>query len=428
MLQLEGGRVVCPLSGRDEVGDVWVHDGRIVAPPSGGDGQSQTLDCRGLVIAPAFVDLGTCLWDPGYTWREDLDSGSRAGARGGFATLVACPLTDPVTDGPGYVRDLVARAALAPGARVLAAGALTIKLAGRDLAEVGLMIEAGCVALSDGAVGLADAGLLRHAMQYLRPFGLPLLLRPSEPVLEALGVMHEGAVSLRLGLPGVPPAAEEIGIARAVALARATGARVHLSHVTTAVGVELLRRAQADGVAITGSVPARSLVLTDEAVETSAYDPNFRLVPPLRPPADVRALIDAVRDGVIACVGADHVPHGLVDKEHEFGAAESGAMGLETALQATLGGLEGDVVAAVRALAVGPAAVIGRRAAIEFGAVADLVIFDPDVLRPVVGPFESRGCNEPLVGRELPGQVIQTYRAGLALLPADARLSVAALL
>jgi dihydroorotase len=428
MLHLEGGRVVCPLSGRDEVGDIWVDGGRIVLPPIAMDGPVQTMDCRGLVVAPAFLDLGTCLWDPGFAWREDLDSGSRAGARGGFATLVAGPLTDPVTDGPGFIRDLVARAASVQGARVLAAGALTLDLAGKDLAEVGLMVEAGCVALSDGGTGLADASLLRHAMQYLRPFDVPMLLRPAEPRLEVSGVMHDGAVALRMGLPGISPASEEIGVSRAIALARVTGARVHLSHVTTAVAVDLLRRARADGIPISGSVPARSLILTDEAVETSAYHPNFRLTPPLRPSADVHAVVAAVREGVISCIGADHVPLGRIDKEHEFALAESGAMGLETAFQAALAGLDGDLVAVVRALAVGPAAVIGRRAALDVGAQADIVVFDPTVRGMVAGPFESRGCNEPLVGVELPGRVVQTYRSGCGLLPLDGRLTVNALL
>ena len=413
MLRLEGGRVLCPGTGVDALLDVVLDGDRVLGLFAAGTGpDAPAVDCRGLVIAPAFVDLACQLGDPGYPWREDLHSGSRAAAAGGFATVVATPATAPVIDRAAVADHVVRRGVEAPGARVLVSGALTVGLAGLELAELGGLADAGCVAFADGCRPVSDAGVLRRAFEYARPFGLPVIVRPGEPALEHEGVMHEGVVSLSVGLRGLPEAAEEVGVTRVVALARATGARVHLSHVTTARAVAVLEGARREGLAVTAAVPARHLLLTDAEVAESGYDTRFRLMPPLRPARDRAALIEAVRAGVIDVVAPDHVPLGRIDKELEFQYAEPGAVGLESAFAATLTALEGDLALTVRRLSLAPAAVLGRTATIGVGAVADLVVLDPNAVGPCAGPLYSKGCNEPLAGRSLRGRVVRTFVAG----------------
>jgi dihydroorotase len=408
---LRGGRVVCPATGTDEVMDVVVRDGRIV---SLGDTENEgrVLDCSGCIVAPGFTDLGAELCDPGYLWREELSTGSEAGAAGGYTTIVTSPKTDPVVDTPVAVAELVVRAGAVSGARILISGAMTKGLDGEHMAELGLMVEAGAVALSDGRKSMMHTGLLRRALDYARPFGAPVMMRPGDTALEGSGVMHEGEVSLQIGLRGIPAAAEEIGVARLVSLAHLTGCRVHLSQVTTAGSVAQIRSAKSKGILITAAVPARHLVLTDRAVDVSVYDTATRLLPPLRSESDRLECIAGVKDGTLDCITADHIPHTRIEKELEYMHAKPGAMGLETALRASLQGLGGDVMATVQAMAVGPASVLGRKAAVEVGEVADLVVFAPHADTEVKGPFRSKGLNEPLSGRRLPGRVQLTMRDG----------------
>jgi len=413
MLLLRGGRVVCPATGTDAVLDLRIDQGRVAELGIGLalDG-AELIDCTGLAVLPGLVDLVADLADPGSTWREDLASGSRAAAMGGFTTVLASPATDPVVDSGAIAAGLVEAAAGAPGARVLRAGALTVGLLGQELAEMGSMLAAGCAALSDGGITGTDAAVLRNALAYARPFGAPVLLRPGQRALESRGCMHEGEISMQIGLRGIPAAAEEIGLATAIALVRATGARVHLSHVTTARSVAMLASARAEGLPITASVPARHLLLTDTWVRDSGYDPAGRLLPPLRPEQDRQALVQALRDGVIDAVCSDHMPWTRVEKELEFEQAAPGALGLETALAATLTALEGDLVRLAQVLAVAPGAVLGQRAELAPGAVADVVVLDPRAEGVVAAPRASKGCNEPLVGRTLRGAVVATVVAG----------------
>lgn len=417
MLLLEGGRLLCPATGRDEVGDVLVDAGRVVAVGGALAARAagaRHVDCTGAVVAPGLVDLSAHLVDPGDPARETIETGSRTAAAGGFTTVVAAPLTEPVVDNPAVARDVLRRGGEASGARVVPAGALTTGLGGADLAEIGLLVEAGCPALSDGGVAMSDAMVLRRALDYARPFGVPVLMRPSDPALEAEGVMHEGAVSLRVGLRGVPELAEELGVTRLVGLARMTGARLHLTHVTTARSLDLVRRAKADGVSVTASAPARSLLLTDEEVERRTYDTRLRLVPPLRPETDRLALLAAARDGTLDALISDHVPWGREDKQLEFSLAQPGAVGLGSAFRAAMTAFEGDIGLVLRLLAAGPGRVLGRGGRLDEGAVADLVVVADGGPRAEPARHDGRADNEPLAGRLLRGEVRLTLVGGRA--------------
>lgn len=413
MLLLKGGRVLCPATGTDAPLDVRVADGRVVElGPDLAVGDGQVVDCAGAVVVPAFVDLCAELGDPGETWREDLRSGSRAAAAGGYSVVLASPNTAPVVDAGPVAADVVSRARALEGAVVLQAGALTVGLEGAELAELNLLAEAGCVAFSDGGRPVRHSAVLRAALDYARPIGLPVLIRPGDPALEERGVMHEGAVSLRVGLHGIPAEAEEIGVAISVAMARLTGARVHLTHITTAAAVNLLRQARADGLEITASAPARHLLLDDSAVDLSGYDTNLRLLPPLRPERDRRALVEAVRRGDIDAIVSDHVPLTRVEKEHEFSLATPGAVGLESAFSAAFTALDGDLLATVRAMALAPAGVLGLERRVAVGARADLTVVEPGWRGPQSAPLWSRARNEPLEGRMLRGRVLATVVNG----------------
>ncbi len=417
MLLLEGARLCCPLGGLDGPGDLLVDtdSGCIVAVGVGLGADlrvSRRVDCGGAVLGPGLVDLWAELCDPGITWREDLSSGSEAAAAGGFTTVIASPATDPIVDDAAVMRDVQVRMASVTGARLLQAGALTRGLAGKELAEVGLLIEAGAAVLSDGGRPMADAGVLRRALEYARPFGKPVLLRPIDPALAAGGLMHEGPASMRAGLQGQPAAAEEIAVYRILALARLTGARVHLSHITSAGAVALLRQARAEGLDVTGTAPARNLVLTDHDVESSIYDTRFRLEAPPRGEADRAALLAGLQDGTLLGVHSDHQPRSRVDKEVEFSACQPGATGLESALPAVLSAFAGQPVAALQALCTGPAALLGRQPRLAVGEPADLVLFDPSHAGPLGPTRRSKGVNEPLQGRRLQGRVLATVVGG----------------
>ncbi|MDP6935154.1 MAG: amidohydrolase family protein, partial [Myxococcota bacterium] len=372
---------------------------------------ARRLDCRGSYVLPGLVDLCSVLGEPGMAWRETLQTGAQAAAAGGFTTVVASPATDPVVDRESTAVDCVARMKNIEDAELLQAGALTMGLDGKELAELGLMLEAGCVVLSDGGRGIADSLVLRNALDYVRAFSGLVVHRPVDPVLEGRGCMHEGETSTRIGLHGVPGEAEEIGVARAICLARLTGARIHLSHVTTRASLVWLRRAREEQLPVTAGVPARHLLLTDRDVEQSGYDPSFHLAPPLRPEADRLALVEAVRSGLVDCVHADHVPWSRVEKEHEFARTEPGAVGLESALAAAWTALGTDPATVARSMAVNPAALLGRTPRIEEGARADLCVVREGP-RTVSASRRSLGCNEPLVDREVNAAVVATISRG----------------
>ena len=411
-LKLEGGRVLCPVTGRNERADVLLRDGLIQAVGAGLGPADESLDCEGAVVCPALVDLDAELCDPGVTWRETLVTGSRAAAAGGFTTVLASPATSPAVDDAAIVRELAARAEREACIEIRVAGGLTEGLKGEELAELGLMAEAGAVAFSNGDRLVPDSLVLRNALLYARPFGLPVLLRAGERELESVASMHEGPTSLLAGLRGLPAAAEELAVARLISLARYTGCHVHVLGVTTALALAWLRRARQEGVPITGTTIALHTLLVDEAVLESGYDPNTRLLPPLREETDRKAVLDALRDGTLLGATSGHRPRTLVDKELEFAHAVPGAVGLETALGCVLAG-SGDLSVAIRALSTGPARLLGLDRRVAEGAPAELVVVQPDQ-NWTVDParMHSKCGNTPLTGRRLPGLVRATLHRG----------------
>ncbi|MGH7644778.1 MAG: dihydroorotase, partial [Gemmatimonadales bacterium] len=330
-LLLRGGRVIDPSRGLDAIADVLIEDRRIAAVGAGlGAPDGTTVrDVTGRVIAPGLVDVHVHLREPGDEDEETVATGARAAAAGGFTAVCAMPNTDPVTDNQAAVGFIVRQSMRAAGTRVHPVGAVSVGQRGEQLAEFGEMVGAGAVAVSDDGKPVISSHLMRTALEYARTFGIPVADHCEDPTLAAGGVMHEGLVATRLGLKGIPPAAEEIMVARDCLLAELTGGHVHLCHLSTRGSVELIRRAKERGVRVTAEVTPHHLTLTHRACE--GYDTHAKMNPPLREEADVADLRRALTDGVIDCIASDHAPHAYDEKEAAFDDAPFGVIGLETA-------------------------------------------------------------------------------------------------
>ncbi|MDQ3856520.1 MAG: dihydroorotase [Chloroflexota bacterium] len=430
-LLFSGARLLCPYNGLDSVGDVLLEDGRIVQVRLGGglDVESaERLDCRGLVLAPGFVDLHTHLREPGEEHKETIATGARAALAGGFTTLCAMPNTRPALDSRTAI-EMVRERAEGVGVSVLPIGAITKGRAGDVLAPHRSMADAGAVAFSDDGSPVSDSGMMRRALEYSEPTGLPIVSHCEEYALSRGGAMHEGAVSARLGLPGAPASAEEVMVRRDVALARETGGRLHVAHLSTSGAVDAVREARARGLAVTAEVTPHHLLLTDEWVAgwgkldgagrdrsrlgATAYDTSTKVNPPLRSEEHVRAVLEGVQDGTIDAIATDHAPHSSLDKDCEYGCAAFGISGLETALGLLLHLVHrGDLALErlVSLLTLGPSRTFGLSAdGIREGAAARLTLFDPELEWIVDGEqLLSKGKNTPLHGHRLRGKVWMT--------------------
>jgi len=421
-LAIRGGRVIDPANGIDTVADVLIADGRIaeISPDAGGDA-TETLDASGLIVCPGFVDIHCHLREPGFEHKETIFTGTLAAARGGFTTVCAMPNTEPPIDSAGMIEFILRTAQTQGAVRVLPIACVTRARAGRELADLAELAQAGAVAFSEDGAPVADPHLMRRALEYAGMLGVPVIDHCEDASLAAGGVMHEGWVSTRLGLRGIPSAAEETMVARDIALAEATGSQVHITHVSTAGSVEIIRQAKARGVPVTAEVTPHHLTLTHEAVLLGpgeapgglAYDTNAKVNPPLRTPSDVAACIEGLRDGTIDCIATDHAPHAIQDKLCEFDAASSGISGLETALGLALTALTLEEV--IRALTLGPVRALGLDTRIESlgtlsaGAPGDVTIIDPNAEWTVEPEtFASKGKNTPHEGRTLQGRVVAT--------------------
>ena len=375
----------------------------------------RVIDARGMVVCPGLIDLSARLREPGFEYKATLESEMEAAVAGGVTSLACPPDTDPPLDEPGFVEMLKHRARSLNQAHVYPIGALTVGLEGVELTEMGELAEAGCVAFSHAEAPLTDTGVLLRAMQYAATFGHRVWLRAQDAHLGKGGVAHDGEVSTRLGLPAIPSVAETIALASILALVRSTGVRVHICRLSTAEGVAMLRAAKQEGLHVTCDVAVHHLHLCD--VDIGWFDPQCRLIPPLRGTRDRAALRAGLADGTIDLACSDHTPVDDDGKQVPFGEAEPGATGLELLLPLTLKWAQEDGVALPEALAritARPAAVLGSNAGhLDVAAPADICIFDPARYWRVEPPaLKSQGKNTPFVGLEVCGKVIMTIVAG----------------
>jgi len=414
------------------------------------------LEDRGYVVTPGFIDLHAHLREPGFEDSETIASGARAALRGGFTTICAMPNTEPAIDSPGLIGEIIARASAAKGARVLPIATITRGRAGRELSDLNELSAAGAVAFSDDGSPVDDARLFRHALEYARTRDLLIIEHAQDMALSGKGVMHEGVVSARLGLPGSPSAAEETAVARDITIAEMTGARLHLTHVSTRGAIASIRDAKRRGLRVTCDVTPHHLSMTDDwvggvrefaweregsraRVETARqdgdslskwerarferesppaptktatpYDSATKVNPPLRSLSDVRALWEGLVDGTVDAIATDHAPHASVRKDVEFDQAAFGISGLETALSLVLGGVNAgwcDRDTVIRALTTGPAGVLGMSPHDD-----DWIAIDPDAEWTVTAEsLVSMGKNTPLLGKTLRGRVVYAVVGG----------------
>jgi dihydroorotase len=419
LLVLKNGRVIDPARQLDAVADVVIEDGKVARVGLGAAASldvqrdGRVIDCSGRWVLPGLVDIHTHMREPGFEYKEDIRSGTRAAAVGGFTTICAMPNTHPVNDNRAITEMMIARARESGVVRLHPIGAVTRKLEGRELTEVADLREGGCVAISDDGRCVLHSGVMRRALEYASTFDVVLVQHAEDHHLTEGAQMHEGAVSTRLGLKGWPRVAEDHIVARDLMLAAMTRARYHVAHLSTRGAAALVREAKARGVRATAEVTPHHLMLTDEAV--LGYRTACKVNPPLREEEDRQALIDALADGTIDCIATDHAPHAASEKESEFSEAPNGMIGLETALPLMLELVRDHRVGLsrlVEAMTVAPARIMGLSAGtLAEGAPADAIIVDPEA-RWTVESFESKSRNSPFIGRSMQGRVLTTIVGG----------------
>jgi dihydroorotase len=412
-----GVRLLDPASGLDRHGDLLVRDGLIAdfGPGLGRPDGATVVAEDGAILCPGLVDMRAALGEPGYEYRETIASAAEAAAAGGITTLAALPDTLPAIDDPALVRLLRARGEETGSLTILPYGAITAGCRGEELAELGLLAEAGAVAFTDGSRAIASSRLMRVALSYAHGFGGRIVQHPEDPSLAGGGAATEGELATRLGLPGIPAAAEAILVARDIRLAALTGGTVHFAHVSTAEALWLIRQAKADGIAVTCDTAPPYFDLNETAI--GDFRTYAKLSPPLRKEADRLAVVAALADGTIDAIASDHQPRDADDKRQPFALATPGGTGLATLLGVTLAQVHGGALAWAQAIALltaRPAALLrvdaGRLAK---GRLADLCLFHPErVWQVEAGRLPGKAQNTPFDGRALEGVVLGTWKAG----------------
>ncbi len=424
---IRNGTVVDPVNTRHAAADVVIEDGVIRGveppgslPPVAGAVDSdrnaeRDIDAQGWIVAPGLIDLHVHFREPGYEYKETVQTGAQSAVAGGFSTVACMANTNPVNDNAAVTRYIIDKAQAANFARVLPIGALSKGLRGEELAELDAMVEAGIVAVSDDGRPVMNAQLMRQALVDCARLRVPISVHEEDLNLSAGGVMNEGPTAERLGRKGVPNVAEEVMIARDLALARLTGGHVHVAHVSARGSIDLIRQAKAEGLAVTAEVAPHHFTLTEEAIEE--YDTDAKMAPPLRLAADVEAMQEGLQDGTLDAIATDHAPHHRDDKALDFSRAAHGVVGLETALPLTLQLVEVGVLslsAAIQKLTWNPARIFGLPyGSLSVGAPADVVVFDPRQRWTVnLKSLHSKSKNTPFAGKEMKGKAVLTLVDG----------------
>ncbi|NTU89121.1 MAG: dihydroorotase [Actinobacteria bacterium] len=421
-LLLKGARVIDPAVGLDGIIDIKIGDGRIADVGKDLDaGDCEVRDLAGMILIPGLIDVHVHLREPGQEYKETIESGTRAAAKGGFVGVCPMPNTKPVCDSGPRLRYLVETAEKCGYARLYPVGSLSTGLAGTQLSEMGDMVAQGAIAFSDDGRGVQNDGMMRRAMDYAKMFDCVVMSHCQSEDLVGNGVVNEGVASTRLGLAGWPAEGEEIQIARDIALCRLTGCRLHIQHVTTAGGVKIIRAAKLEGLPVSCEVTPHHLFLDEDSIDTG-YNTNLKMNPPLRTKDDCAALQDALLDGTIDCIASDHAPHAAHEKALEFELAPFGTIGLETTLPLVLTNMvrSGRMSYArlVDVLSHNPRRILKLEpVTIERGSSADLTVIDPEAHFVVsVDGFESKSANSAFIGETLVGMAYDTYVAGVATL------------
>jgi len=423
-LLIRGGHIIDPSQGIDQIGDLLIAEGKIV---QAGDtvilSKAQNLDAKGLVVCPGFIDLHCHLREPGFEDKETIATGTKAAAIGGFATVCCMANTEPPLDAPAAINWLKQKASRDSLVAVLPIGCITKGRKGEELNDMAGLAEAGVVAFSDDGNPVASSQLMRRAMEYSRDLGLPVIDHCEDKTLSENGIINEGRVSTKLGLKGIPAAAEEVMVARDLLLAKLTKARLHIAHASTKGSVELIRRAKEEGISVTAEVTPHHLTLTEERIKgktsNEPFDTNAKVNPPLRTKEDIEALIEGLKEGVIDAIATDHAPHTLADKTCGPELAAFGISGFETAFGCLMSLVhQGEISIAqlISKLTCEPAKVIGRNGelgTLKAGAPANITILDPDREWIVDSRnFASKGKNTPYDGYKFKGKVMATISRG----------------
>lgn len=414
-LHIQGGRIIDPANDRDETADLWVVDGRITHQAPGGKAD-RVIDAAGRVVAPGFIDMHVHLREPGREDKETIATGTRAAAAGGYTSVVPMPNTSPVLDSTTGVQFILERSKSDAVVNVFPTAAVTRGQQGQELTEFGDLIQAGVVALTDDGQPVMNNEIMRRALEYSSMFGVPVLDHCEDMDLAAGGVMHEGNVSLKLGLKGWPSVAESIQVARDVELAAFTGGHIHICHCSVADSVEAIRQGKKRGVKVTGEASPHHIALTDERVV--GYNSNAKCKPPLAGERDRQAVIEGLVDDTLEVIATDHAPHTVIEKDLVFNEAPFGLIGMETAFGVLNGALIRpgtlSLSRVIKKLTVGPAGVLHlNKGTLSEGADADIAILDPERAWTVdPEQFLSRSRNCPWAGEELVGRVTETIVGG----------------
>ena len=422
---IKGGRLIDPANNRDEQVDILIWDGRIEdIRPTGGLTPSgeEIIDAKGLWVLPGLIDMHAHLREPGYEYKEDIASGSQAAAAGGITTVVCMANTEPVNDNPSVTQYILKKASSVGMVRVLPVGAITKGQQGKELAEMGLMKEAGIIAVSDDGRPVESASIMRRALEYASTFSLPVISHCEDKNLASSGVMNEGALSSQLGLAGIPSLTEEIMVSRDVLLSQYTGVPVHITHISTKGSLEIIRAAKLQGVKVTCDTTPHHLLFTEEGVRT--YNANYKMNPPLRNEADRHALIEGVRMNLIDCIATDHAPHARDEKDLDFDLAPFGIIGFQTLLPALMKlhlDFDIDFSQLLACVTKNPAKVLGIEGGkLSQGSRADVTIFDPDAVWTLTEEMIfSKSRNTPFIGWTFTGQVVRTLVKGRTVYSTD---------